>query len=77
MRLGFEHDGSALNWTLDRPIHNDSFGYDGSRDMSLARDDERSAAQFAVDLSIDFHQSLGGDAADNLEAFGNNRSSAL
>jgi hypothetical protein len=55
MRLRLQDNVSALNRALDSSVHNHSFGCDSSGDMSLTRDNERSAVQLAFDLPIDLH----------------------
>jgi hypothetical protein len=55
MRLGLQDNVATLNGTLDPAVHNHSLRRDSSGDMSLARDHERRAVQFPVDLSVDLH----------------------
>jgi hypothetical protein len=55
MRPRLQNDVSPLDLAFDFPVPNDSFGDDSAGDMSLARDYERSAAQFALDLPIDLY----------------------
>ena len=74
MCLRLQNDVSAFNRTLDRPVHNHSLGLNRSRNMSLARDNERSAVEFTFDLTIDLDQALCGHATHNLQPLGDNRS---
>ena len=55
LRLRLQNNVYALNWTFDFPIYNHSLGCNSSVDMSPAGDNERSAVQFAVNLTIDLH----------------------
>jgi hypothetical protein len=53
MCLRLENHVSALNGALDSPVHNRSLGFYSRGDMGFARDNERSAVQFALDLPVD------------------------
>jgi hypothetical protein len=76
LRLRLQNNVYALDRTFDFPIHNHSLGCNSSVDMSPAGDNERSAVQFAVNLTMDLHQALRGDASHDLQSFSDHRSSA-
>ena len=77
MRLRLEHDFSPLNWSFHSTVDNHPIGRNDSSNLGLTRDDEGSAMQFTFDLPVDFHQALRGDAANNLQPFGDNCSVML
>ncbi len=51
--LRFQNNFSSLNGTFDFSVHNDALGCNGSVDMSPAGNDEKSAVEFAINLTID------------------------
>jgi hypothetical protein len=53
MRLRLENHVSALNGAFDSPVHNHSLSFHSRGDMGFARDNERSAVQFALNLPVD------------------------
>ena len=73
MRPRLENDLPSCDRALDRSLDNHLIGRNCSFDESPPRDYERLAAQFALNLSIEFHQALGGDAPFNLQSFGDDR----
>jgi hypothetical protein len=54
MRLRPKHHVAALNGTLDSAVHNNSLSNDTSDDLGLWRDNQRSAMQVTLYLTIDF-----------------------
>jgi hypothetical protein len=54
MRLQPKHHVAALNGTLDSAVHNNSLSNDTSDDLGLWRDNQRSAMQVTLYLTIDF-----------------------
>jgi hypothetical protein len=54
MRLRPKHHVAALNGTLDFAVHNNSLSNDTSDDLGLWRDNQRSAMQVTLYLTIDF-----------------------
>src|SRR6476660_1948371 len=73
MRPRLENDLPSCDRPLDRSVDNHLIGRNRSLDESAARDDERLAVQFALNLSIEFDQALGGDASLNLQSFSDDR----
>jgi hypothetical protein len=71
MGLRFQNDVAPLDGALDPSVDDHAAGGDGSGDVSPARNNERGAMQFAVDLAVDLDQALGRDAAYDLQTFGN------
>jgi hypothetical protein len=53
MRLRFENDLAALDRPLNFTVHNNALGNDTSDYLRLRRDNERSALQVALYLTID------------------------
>jgi hypothetical protein len=76
LRLRLQNNVDALNRTFDFPIHNHSLGGNSSGNMRPARNDERGAVQFAVDLTVDLDQAFGRDGPYNLQPLGDDRSLA-
>jgi hypothetical protein len=66
MSLRLQNDVASLDRPLNPSVHDDAAGSDGSGNVSAPRNDERGAMQFAVDLTVDLDQALGGDGSDNL-----------
>jgi hypothetical protein len=58
MRLRFQNNVSTLNRTLDFPDHTLSCNSSGNMSPAGDGDNERSAVQFAVNLTIDLDQAL-------------------
>src|SRR5262245_19215867 len=69
MPPALENDLAASDRTFDHS------GYGSNRpfDESPARDDERLAVQFALDLFVELDQALGSDPSFNLQSFGDDR----
>ena len=74
MRLRLQNNFSALNWALDSPVHNDSLSSDAAADMCFGRNDEGRAVQLALNLTVDFDQTLSGYATDDLKSVRYHRS---
>src|SRR4029078_12782981 len=64
-----ENELPSCNRALDRSVDNHLIGRNRSLDESAARDDERLAVQFALNLSVEFDQAFGADASFNLPSF--------
>ena len=71
-RARLQNNVSATNWAFDFSIHDDPFSLDAAAYACFGGDDQRGAVQVALDLPVDFDQTLSGYAADNLEPFGYN-----
>src|SRR5262245_35020543 len=74
MGLRFKHNLSALDWTINSPIHKNTFGPDDSIDMRSTSDNQGRAVQFTLNLTVDLYQPLCGDPSDNLQPFGDDGS---
>jgi hypothetical protein len=53
MRLRPKRDFAALDRSLDSSVYDHVFGNDASENVGLRRDNERSAMQITLDLTID------------------------
>ena len=53
MRLRLKHHVAALNGSLNFTIHNHALSSDTSDDLGLRRDNERTAMQVTLYLTID------------------------
>jgi hypothetical protein len=69
----FQNYLSAVNWALDSSIHNDPFSSNSAFDPRFWGHNERGAVQVAIDLPIDFNQTLSRHATYNFESFGYHR----
>jgi len=63
MRLRLENHVAALDGPLNFTVHNHALSNDTSDDLGLRRDNERSALQVALYLTIDLDLPLCGDMA--------------
>lgn len=63
MRLRLEHYVATLNGALHRTVHNHLLSGNASDNPALRRDNERSAMQVALYLTIDLDQAFCGDIA--------------
>src|SRR5262245_29487513 len=77
MRLGPERHIAALDRSLASTVYDNVFGGDTSDNVSLRRDDERSAMQITLYLAIDLNQSICGDMSYNFESVADDCSTAL
>ena len=66
--LRVEHDVSALDRALHRSVHDNGVGLDRPTTCAFLVI-MSGAMHLALDLAVDLHQALAGDAADNLQAF--------
>ena len=55
MRLRLENHVTALDGPLNFTVHNHALSNDTSDDLGLRRDNERSALQVALNLTIDLN----------------------
>ena len=54
-----------MNWALHSAVDHDPLGLDATNDKCLGRNDERRAVHVALNVTVDFDQTLGCDAADD------------
>jgi hypothetical protein len=63
MRLRLKHHVAALNWPLHFTVHNHLLGSNASDNPTLRRNNERSAMNITLYLTIDLDQAFCGDMA--------------
>ena len=68
IRVRLKHDVAGLDGALHFTVHNHLLSGDGSNDLGIRRDNERSALQVPLYLAIDFDCAICGDSASNLQA---------
>src|SRR5262249_34430620 len=73
MGLGLEYHVAALDRSFYSTVYNDLLCRDASMDLSIWRNDQRSAAHITFYLTVDLNQSFRADATHNLQTAADDR----